>query len=289
MRWVIHIYKCDELYLYEIIEDYKLAKSQEEKSEIFNSFCSSIWSSDNKRRKYKKSINFTVRSDLLNTELGQVFDTWSDIEYTYYKSMTKDDNWCSIIRQKINNIYTRYFDKDVILAKEYMDLIKTPKRLYFEWIAGIDMDADIVTEIIDDTIAESITVKEKFQKQKIELSWNDYKKIIEGFLKKCFDNCKLIEEYEDKTKVNRLDILTEDHFYVAYINRCLEGEIKKWQKRSYNLPQNSRKGYKRCKQCGVLIEKTNNRVMYCDECKHLKQLEWQRKSMKKIRNNDVKF
>ena len=29
-----------------------------------------------------------------------------------------------------------------------MDLIKTPKRLYFEWIAGIDMDADIVTEII---------------------------------------------------------------------------------------------------------------------------------------------
>ena len=27
--------------------------------------------------------------DLLQTELGQVFDTWSDIEYTYYKSMTK--------------------------------------------------------------------------------------------------------------------------------------------------------------------------------------------------------
>ena len=26
------------------------------------------------------------------------------------------------------------------------------------------------------------------------------------------------------------------------------------------------KKYKRCKECGKLIEKTNNRVMYCKEC-----------------------
>ena len=26
------------------------------------------------------------------------------------------------------------------------------------------------------------------------------------------------------------------------------------------------KQYKRCKECGKLIEKTNNRVMYCKEC-----------------------
>lgn len=76
-----------------------------------------------------KTIHFKVRKDLLNTELGQVFDTWSRIEYRYYKSMTKDENWCAIIRQKINNIYTRYFDKEVILNKEYMDLLKKPKLM----------------------------------------------------------------------------------------------------------------------------------------------------------------
>ena len=102
---MIHIYECEDLFLYEIIEDYKEAKTEEEKDDIFKSFCSSIWSSDNKRRIYKKSIKFNVRKDLLQTELGQVFDTWSDVEYTYYKSMTKDENWCSIIRQKINIIY----------------------------------------------------------------------------------------------------------------------------------------------------------------------------------------
>ena len=78
------------------------------------------------------TIVFYVRKDLLQTELGQVFDMWSEIEYTYYKSMTKDENWCSIIRQKINNIYTRYFDKEVVLGREYMDLLKTPKRLYYQ-------------------------------------------------------------------------------------------------------------------------------------------------------------
>ena len=74
---MIHIYECDDSFLYEIIEDYKEAKTEEEKDNIFKSFCSSIWSSDNKRRIYKKSIKFNVRKDLLQTELGQVFDTWS--------------------------------------------------------------------------------------------------------------------------------------------------------------------------------------------------------------------
>ena len=84
---MIHIYECDDSFLYEIIEDYKEAKTEEEKNEIFHSFCSSIWSSNNKRRIYKKSIKFNVRKDLLQTELGQVFDIWSDVVFHY---QTKD-------------------------------------------------------------------------------------------------------------------------------------------------------------------------------------------------------
>ena len=54
-------------YLYEIIDDYKTADSEEEKAEIFKDFCSSIWSSKNKRRVYTKTIKFRVINDLLNT------------------------------------------------------------------------------------------------------------------------------------------------------------------------------------------------------------------------------
>ena len=279
---MIHIYDCNETFLYEIIEDYKEAENNEVKDEIFNSFCSSIWASDNKRRTYMKTIHFKVRKDLLNTELGQVFDTWSGIEYRYYKSMTKDENWCSIIRQKINNIYTRYFDKEVILNKEYMDLLKKPKLMYFDWLSGTEMDANTVTDIIDDAIDEAEKLKQRFQMEKMTLSWNEYKKVIEGCLRRCFDNCKLIEEYEDKTQiVSNYDFITEDNFYVKYINRYIDREIVQYQKKYYGVRQH--KKYSRCKRCGGIIEKTGNRILYCGNCKHEKQLEWQRNSMKKIR------
>lgn len=280
---MIHIYECDDSFLYEIIEDYKeTKKEEEEKNEIFKSFCSSIWSSDNKRRVYKKAIKFNVRKDLLQTELGQVFDTWSNIEYIYYKSMTKDENWQSIIRQKINNIYTRYFDKEVILEKEYMDLLKTPKKLYYQWISGVDMNANTVTEIIDDTIDNAQKIKAKLQKEKMSLSWNEYKKVVEEFLRRCFDNCKLIGEYEDKTKMNTmLDFLTEDHFYVGYICKSLEGEILKWQKKYYGIRDH--KKYSRCKQCGSIIEKTGNKKSYCNKCATEKERERKRKIAYKYR------
>lgn len=283
LRQVIHIYDCNETFLYEIIEDYKEAENNEVKDEIFNSFCSSIWASDNKRRTYMKTIHFKVRNDLLDTELGRVFDTWSGIEYRYYKSMTKDENWCAIIRQKINNIYTRYFDKEVILNKEYMDLLKKPKLMYFDWLSGIEMDADTITDIIDDTIDKAEKLKQRFQMEKMTLSWNEYKKVIEGFLRKCFDNCKLIEEYEDKTQiVNNYDFITEDNFYVKYINRSLDGEIRKYQKQYYGIRDH--KKYSRCKRCGGIIEKTGNKRLYCNDCRIIITKENWKIASKKYRN-----
>ena len=284
---MIHIYKCDDSFLYEIIEDYKEAKTEEEKDDIFKSFCSSIWSSDNKRRIYKKSIKFNVRKALLQTELGQVFDTWSDVEYTYYKSMTKDENWCSIIRQKINNIYTRYFDREVVLSKEYMDLLKAPKKLYYQWISGIDMDAETVTEIIDDALDNAQKVKVKLQKEKMSLSWNEHKKIVEKFLRKSFNNCKLIGEYEDKTKINTmLDFLTEDHFYVGYICRTLDNYFKNYQKEYYGVRRGHGNIYSRCKQCGSVIEKTGNKRLYCDQCARERELQRYKKyNQKRITTN----
>lgn len=272
---MIHIYDCNETFLYEIIEDYKEAENNEVKDEIFNSFCSSIWASDNKRRTYMKTIHFKVRNDLLDTEVGQIFDTWSGIEYRYYKSMTKEENWCAIIRQKINNIYTRYFDKEVILNKEYMDLLKKPKLMYFDWLSGTEMDADTVTDIIDDTIDKAEKLKQRFQMEKMTLSWNEYKKVIEGFLRRCFDNCKLIGEYEDKTQiVNNYDFITEDNFYVKYINRYIDREIVQYQKKYYGVRQH--KKYSRCKRCGGIIEKTGRNTQYCNDCKEIRRLETKR-------------
>ena len=256
-----------EKYLYEIIDDYKHSNSDEEKSDIFKSFCSSIWSSENKRRVYTKTIRFSIRKDLLDTNVGQVFDVWSEVEYKGYKSMSKETDWCSLIRQKINNLYTRYFDKEVILKRDYMSLLNTPKRLYYQWIDGMEMDADELTTIIDDAIDDAEMLKVKYQKQKMELSWNDYKKVIEGFLQRCFDNCKLIEDYEKDSKYCGIyDFMNEDNFYIKYFCKSLEGELLKWEKQYYGLKRGRNKKYRRCVDCGELFELHTFNQHRCKNC-----------------------
>lgn len=259
---------------------------EEERNDIFNEFCYSIWKSDNKRRVYPKVIRFKVRKDLLDTEIGEVFDVWPDIEYIGYKSMTKETDWCSLIRQKVNNLYTRYFDKDVILKKEYMDLLKTPKRLYYQWINGAKMDKDELTTLLEDSLHESIEVKKMFQKQKMELSWNEYKKVIEEFFKKIFNNCKLIEDYETGIKYNDIyDFKNEDNFYIRYFCKCLEGEMLKWQKKYYKVRDH--KKYKRCIKCGELIEiktKKNYSTKYCKNCAYIIKLKQVNECKKRKRN-----
>lgn len=272
-------------YLYEIIDDYKNANSEEEKSEIFEDFCSSLWSSKNKRRTYIKTIRFKVRNDLLQTEVGQIFDIYSEIEYVGYKEMTKDIDWVSLIRQKINNLYTRYFDKEVILKKDYMELLKTPKNLYYRWTSGEEINSDKLTEIIENSIFKAQELKLNYQKQKMELSWNDYKEVIEKFLKNIFNNCKLIEDFEKDNLTSQYiyELATEDNFYIKYFCDSLESYMCNYQKEYYKLKRGRNKKYKHCKECGKLIEKTNNRILYCDECKYKKQLEWSNNYKQKIR------
>ena len=273
--------------MYEIIEDYKSTDSVDGKNEIFNSFCSSLWSSKNKRRVYNRQIKFKVRADLLESEIGQIFNTWSEVKYIGYKSMTKDTDWCSLIRQKINNLYTRYFDEEVILKKDYMNLLKTPYNLYYRWIKGVKMDADELTSTIEDSICKAAELKSVYQKQKMKMSWNDFKNIIEVFLKRAFDNCKIIEDYENENLTNKIiyNFITEDNFYISYICKSLEGEMLKWQKEYYGLHRGRNKQYKRCKECGDLIEKTNNRVIYCKECAKIIDREKAKTRMKTIRKN----
>lgn len=267
-------------YLYEIIDDYKHAVSDEEKNGIFEAFCSSIWSSPNKRRVRTKKIKFSVKEDLLNTPEGQIFNMWSEVEYMGYKSICKESDWCSLIRQKINNLYTRYFDKEVILKKDYLGLLNTPKRLYYQWSRGIETAPQQLTVIIGEALESAAQLKTAYQKQKMELQWKDYKKITEGFLQKIFSNCKLIEDYEDNTQYcNMYDFINEDNFYIRFFCKSLEAYMLNYQKKYYGLYVKGSKdknyNIKRCADCGGLFRDTSKTrpVIYCGPCriKHRKE------------------
>lgn len=278
-------------YLYEIIDSYKTATSIEEKDKIFDLFCSSIWSCKNKRRVYTKTIKFKVRNDLLESDIGQIFNAWSEVDYIGYKAMSKDTDWCSLIRQKINNLYTRYFDKEVVLKKDYMDLLKAPYNLYYRWIKGAEMNADELTNVIEDSVYKAAELKSVYQKQKMDLSWNEYKLVVEDFLRKSFDNCKLIENYEFENLTNKYiyEFANEDNFYISYICDSLESYMLNYQKKYYKLyvpSSRNNKKYIRCKECGKLIEKRHNRMQYCSHCKREMELKRYSKYNKKRNNHN---
>lgn len=259
----------EQLYLYEVIEDY-IYGDDEVKKEAYDYFCHCVWSSSNKRRTYTKSINYNVNKHKIDSDIGQVFNTWSSVEYKYYVSTTKDYNWASVIRQKINNLYTIYFDKNVITNKEYIDQLRVPQNLYYDWIKnGTEYTGNELTLIIDDAMAEAELLREKFANQKMDKNWNEFKKIIEEMLVDIFRTCSTIEDIEDDdVLVNYTDRL-EDNFYIRYFCKSLDKMMLKFQKKYYEVRDHQQ--LKRCEICGAMFEIKNKKwdysSKYCDKCK----------------------
>lgn len=252
-------------YLYDIVEDYIQSSTEQERQEIFKRFCSLLWADENKRRTYTKTIRFSVRQDLRDTDMGRLFHAWSSVSYKSYKSLSAKTGWSSLLRQKINNLYTRYFDKEVILNPSYLELLKMPKRLYLKWEAGESVTMEDAASLLYTSANEASRLRLFCQKQKMDLSWTDYKALIESFLAKILRNCKAIDVYEAQSGGALLyDFINEDNFYIRYFCKCLTGELLKWQKQYYQVRDHRQ--YKRCALCGALIEKTGNRKLYCAPC-----------------------
>ncbi|MCM1496012.1 MAG: hypothetical protein NC089_09480 [Bacteroides sp.] len=252
-------------YLYEQIEDYKDAESKEEQAAVFQDFCSSLWSSRNQRRVYTKVIRYSVEEPFIQTRTGQIFDAWSRLEYKGYQSSSKETDWCSLIRQKINNLYTRYFDKEVVLQKDYLELLHTPKELYYQWRSGREWKAGELDTAIQDAMSRAEQLKAAYQNQKMVLSWQEYTQLMEGFLQNHFRTCKRLEEYETPGQFQRIyDFMNEDNFYIRYFCQSLEGDLRKWQKQYYGVREHQR--YRRCIDCGCLFELHSYNQKRCPGC-----------------------
>lgn len=260
------MYDIDGKYLYEILDDYKDATDDKQKDDIISAFMKLIWSSKNKRNTYKKDIRFSVSKSLLNTDVGKIFNCYSSISYTAYKSMTKDTDFISLIRQKINNIYTNMCDGDVCLKKEYMDFIKQPKQMYYRWRTGEEYNVSTLTDYIESILEKAEQVKEKYKKQKMNISWNDYKKLIAPYFKRMFDNFIPLEKFEDKNVLTLdIDLWTEDNFAVAYLCKGIDGYMRNYQKEFYGIKRNRNLNLVYC-NCGRQYDKKTNNQKFCPTC-----------------------
>jgi hypothetical protein len=197
-----------------------------------------------------------------------VFKNYESIPYTFYKSNTNQKNYVDLLRQKINNIYSTMCDGSVCVYKEYMDLLKTPKQLYYRWQSGIEeFNSDELSKLLVECLQCAEEVKQYHAKTKLKVSWSEYKNIIAGFLRKIFDNYIPLDEYEDKNRiVLDIDIWTEDNFIISYFCKSLSGYMKDYQKEYYGIKKLRNMKLQRCECGGLFIQNKNNSRRRCNLC-----------------------
>jgi len=151
-----------------------------------------------------------------------------------------------------------------------MDLVKLPKQMYYRWKSGEEYDETTLLLQIEDILDRIGKAKEKYAKQKMNISWYNYKKLIVPFFKRMFKNYIPLEKYEDKNYLTiDIDTWHEDNFAVAYLCKSFDGYMRNYQKEYYGIKRN--KPVKRCEICGRIIynnDKTKPHK-YCDVCKKI--------------------
>ena len=282
---MIRLYNIDGKYLYEVLDDYKTSENQDE---IFRCFIDKIWHSSNTRQIYTKYIRFTILPEIVDTDVGRVFYNYINIPYIASKTMTSNTDYISLIRQKINNIYNNYCEPRLCTRKDYMELLHMPKTTYYRWEKYHDEnDIDDLENRIRENLNKAQELKNQYSKQKMQLTWKQFKPFVEEYLRRGFNNYIPLDEFENKEQfVLDTDLWTEDNFAIRYLCRCLQNGIKDYQKKYYGLPiigSLDKRKYKRCIDCGnlFLIDGIVKNKKRCDECqKKLRDQQNKRKSAK---------
>lgn len=262
--------------LTEILEDYKDGDDKLKK-DILIDFKKKLWSSKCKFKKYTKKYSFIIDENIiLRQDLKDLLSQYNSIEYMVNKSIYKSKmSSIDYIKVHINNLYGVKFDNDVYLYKKYYDYLLTPKKEYFKIINFIKQGGDeskIDIEHIEKNIIRSLELakKEKMKSinRKCNLKWTEYKKLINKYIERIFNNFIPLEEYEDDDNWEIDNVIidgwNEDNYIISYICTSLSGYIKNYCNSYFNIKKN--KKYIYCINCGIPIEKINNKIKYCKLC-----------------------
>ncbi|MBR0596957.1 hypothetical protein [Sinanaerobacter chloroacetimidivorans] len=265
-------YNAKEKYLYEILEDYQFS---DHKEEIFEAFINSLWECPNKRLTITKYIKFRVLPELSPCDTGRIFQNYQSIPYRSYRNSTTEKNYVDLIRQKINNLYSIRCDPDICTEKEYMNLLKTPKRLYYLWRKGEEIpSANELSEHISHCMEEAECIRKLSAKSKLKLSWSEYQELISEFLCKIFDNYIPLEAFEKKEELYLdVDIWLEDHFIIRYICKSLDGYMSNYIKNYYGIRRGRNVKIQRCSCGGLFLQNKKNNRFKCNLCNKYQPIE----------------
>jgi hypothetical protein len=282
------MYNITDQFIYEVIQDFQESDNDNEREEIYNAFVNHLWAVRNQRKLTTKHIKYDVHSSLTG-EAADMLRKYSKIPYRYYKSKTQDMNSWHLLRQKIDNIYTLMCDSSVCTRKEYFALLHVPQNLYFAYRKHLsDLDVGQAENKIIQSLKDAEALHVKYGKQKMAISWNEYKVLVNGWLRNILKNYIPYDQYENQEDWSpSCEYWTEDNYSIRYIGRSLNGYMKNYQKKYYGVRRNQQ--YGRCVECGSIFEKKCNSHKYCALCSKEKALErhvrYNKKRATTIRNS----
>lgn len=284
---MIKIYDISDKRLYEIIEDYRDA-TDKEKEEIMQVFSAALWNSANKRTFKTITVSFSVDEKFKDTKIGTLFEKYSVIRYRVPQTRTKSDSFIDLIRQRINNIYSIYFDHQALFSNEYRDLMTVPAKLYYRYRENPDIyTAEEIKTQINSAFEKAERIKDKNYREKMNIPWEEYKELITSYLHLIFKNYRSLDEL-DETAPPEYFYANENSRITQYICKSLSGYIKNYQKSYYGLKPVRGAKYSRCR-CGALFmqNKQNNRKM-CNACRDKNRKESFKKYNKKRKTTQLK-
>jgi hypothetical protein len=183
-------------------------------------------------------------------------------------------------------------DKRICERKDYMDALRIPKDTYFKWREDKNIDEDSIRQVIEKYLSYAKNLHYTYGNQKLDITWNEYKNLINSFLLKCLNNYKPLDQYTNKNELSIVDIdyWTEDNYVIKYVGNSLLGYMKNYEKKHHGVSRKNnrdKRKYSRCGDCNksFLTKSKSNNLKRCPDCQREKQLEWQRNSMKKLRHN----
>lgn len=250
--------------LNELLEDYQ----EYNEDEALEEFIRLLWASKYGLRTYKRYYTFKVQESALdnNKELIELFEPYQSVELKLAKSFYQEKmNSIDMIRIHINNMYMYLTDKEVYLSSDYYRQLKIPKQRYYDTIKSIkegkEIDIVKLKEELENSKLESSILKEERLKKKIDLSFKEYKEIINNYILRLFNNYKTPEQYEEEYGWE-LDTAVagwhEDNYIVKYFCKSLTGYMM-------NYINESKMKEKMCSRCEETLSQ-KNRSGYCATC-----------------------
>lgn len=281
-------------YLYHFLEEYHESEDENEKDKVFNEFLETVWSSKYQLKKLNKKLTYKIHKDKFSEhkDMLQLFEQYKVIEYkltkSYHPELFESHDYMKSI---INNLYAYFVDPEVYMPANYYHLLKTPKYEYYKVIETLNKGNEVSesAQIIEARILEAFKKAEEIKEQyiedrKIKMNKKEFNILIEGYMRKLFDNYKIQEVFEEEFGWAHINaVYHEDQRLISYFHDSLKGYLMNYIRDS----KPKEKKVKYCLICKQVFDYKNNKQKYCKECKRIGYNNSKREYMRQWRSNLV--